>query len=199
MKNVPKVISLTEIKNETTIYAKIILPINNQLESWGDFETRTAILSLQQPVIAPLYSSRQKEAVLLNWLSDKPEQFDEAFYHQYLMNRWEKEVYPKSGSTLEFKNYWFAALNDGVVEVKEEAPKCGSFNLESFTKIENNKPSSGFTVVLGPSFYMMDGRFAGNGWLQEVPHPITKVTWDNYAAIAPATAKELNLKLQRFG
>lgn len=83
------VISLVELENETTELSNFILPINNQLESWGDAKTRTGFYSLQQPVIAPLYDTRQTEAILLNWISNTSD-FNESSYHQYLMSNWEK-------------------------------------------------------------------------------------------------------------
>ncbi len=71
LKRVPGSVSLVEAVNETSRYCAYVLPANHALESWGDFKVRTGVYSFQQPVIAPLYDSRQKEAVLLSWALGK--------------------------------------------------------------------------------------------------------------------------------
>ncbi len=72
---VDTVVSLSERENETTNVSNYILPINHNFESWGDAKTRTGIISLQQPVIAPINNTRQKESILLTWISGKPDIF----------------------------------------------------------------------------------------------------------------------------
>ena len=94
VKKVPDVITLVEGENESSAVSNYILPVNHPFESWGDFKTRTGFYSMRQPVIAPLYNTRQKEAALLFWTRDKGEKFDEKMFHQYLIDFWEKEIYP---------------------------------------------------------------------------------------------------------
>jgi molybdopterin-containing oxidoreductase family iron-sulfur binding subunit len=74
-KNVDNIISLTESQNESSRLSSYVLPINHNFEAWGDYQTRTGSISLQQPVIAPINNTRQKEAVLLNWMQEKPEEY----------------------------------------------------------------------------------------------------------------------------
>jgi MoCo/4Fe-4S cofactor protein with predicted Tat translocation signal len=188
------VVSLTESENESSEYANYILPINHNFESWGDAKTRTGFYSLQQPVIWPIFDSRQKEAVLLNWLNGEPKKFDFKVYHQYLMKNWEENVYPALNSKLNFKQFWYGALNDGVVLVNENASGIGNFNSVAYQISGNNqKTGNGYTVVLKESHSTGDGSFANNGWMQELPHPVSKITWDNYAAISNSTAKEIGV------
>lgn len=198
LEKVPVVISMTECDNESSLKSNYILPIHHNFESWGDHKVRAGVLSLQQPLINPIYNSRQKEAILLNWCSDKPEDFNHTVYHQYLMNFWEKNVYPQSGAAADFKTYWFASLHNGVVTSKDEAQTHPSFKKEKSTfNIPKQNNSDGYTVLLTNNYTIgADGRYANNGWLQELPHPVTKVAWDNTASISPATAKELNVKLE---
>ncbi|MGA2298674.1 MAG: molybdopterin-dependent oxidoreductase, partial [FCB group bacterium] len=195
LKKVNKIITLAESQNETSAISHIVLPINHCLESWGDYQTRTCLYSLQQPVIAPLYTTRQKEAIILNWMNGKPEYYIEDNYHKYLMNFWEKEIYPKTNSALDFKTFWYSALHDGIISINEESKKIGNFNLGAFHNLVKNPVSNGYTIILQKNYFIGDGRFANNGWLQEIPHPITKITWDNYASVSTATAKELNLEI----
>jgi Fe-S-cluster-containing dehydrogenase component/anaerobic selenocysteine-containing dehydrogenase len=191
LKSVPLSIGLVESDNETSTRCSYVLPINHACESWGDYKVRTGVLSLQQPIIAPLYDTRQKEAVLLTWMKEN-ELYSETLYHEYLMHRWEKEVYPALKLKTEFKIFWYSSLHDGVVEFHE--PVKGKAKLKSdVLNAATLSPYSGLSVALIESPYLGDGSFANNGWLQELPHPISKIVWDNYAAISLATAKSLGV------
>ena len=191
---VDTVISLVEIENETSEVSNFVLPINNQLESWGDAKTRTGFNSLQQPVVAPLYDTRQSEAILLNWISGDSSAYNEYIYHEYLINNWEKNIYPTLNSKLDFKQFWFNSLHDGVVYSKDKSESLGSINIASASAIKPTEVSNNFSLHIKESYAVRDGRFANNGWLQELPHPVSKIVWDNYAAISPKTANDLGLK-----
>jgi len=191
---VETVISLVEMENETSEFSHYVLPINNQLESWGDAKTRTGFYSLQQPVIAPLYDTRQTESILLTWLSNDPTAYDDTNYHKYLMTNWEKNIYPSLDSRLEFKHFWYGALHDGVVIHEEKTSSLKSINTNVASQIKTSPASDNFALHIKESYAVRDGRFANNGWLQELPNPVSKVVWDNYAAISPKTADDLDLK-----
>ena len=196
LSKVGTVITLTERESETAQLSKFVLPINHNFESWGDAKTRTDVISLQQPVIAPLNNTRQKEAILLTWISSKPETFSENLYHEYLMNNWETSIYPTLQSPLDFKRFWFGALHDGVV-LNNSAALINNISIQSNSvSLLNNEIQSpkGYTLVLKESYQIGDGRLAHNGWLQELPHPISKITWDNYAAVSEKTCKTLDVK-----
>jgi molybdopterin-containing oxidoreductase family iron-sulfur binding subunit len=194
LKKVGNVISMTESANESSAAGHYTLPINHAFESWGDAKNRTGFYSLQQPVIAPIYNTRQKEAVLLIWLRRGKNKYDETIYHKYLMNNWEKNIYPSLNSKLNFREFWLGALHDGVVITKDTLKKFGNFNYSALSDLVTySSKLAGFAVLLNESPTLGDGRFANNGWLQELPHPVTKMTWDNYAAISKNTAKELGV------
>ncbi len=193
LKNVPAVVTLSQSENETSAVSQWVLPINHDLESWNDFKTRTGFYSLQQPVIYPLYMTRQKEAALLTWTSGNPSTYGETLYHDYLMNRWEKEVYPSSKAAVGFKEFWYSGLHDGVVSIDEKPEIPDAFKSGAFVPAKIPAKVNGYAVVLSESYFIGDGEFANNGWLQELPHPVTKVVWDNYAAVSPATAKALQV------
>ena len=193
LKKVPTVVTLSEQLNETGLASNFVLPVNHNFESWGDYKTRSEFYSLQQPVISPIHNTRQKEAVLLYWINGTAEPFAENIYLNYLRASWEKNIFPNIGSKFDFKSFWNQSLHDGVVLHKDKASDFGNFRTESFTSISTLKAGNDFTVVLKESPFMGDGRFANNGWLQELPNPVTKVVWDNYAAISTATAKVLGV------
>ncbi len=186
---VPFVVTLTESFNETSKYSTVVLPVNHDFESWGDFQVRTGILSLQQPVITPLYNTRQKEAVILSWVKGA---YSNDLYHKYLMERWKDEMYTSIKPSVDFKKFWFSALHDGIVELRKKIYTKRQFNINVYQPKQSSVPKE-FTIGIFESYYLSDGTFANNGWLQELPHPISKVVWDNYAAISPKTAEKLGL------
>ncbi len=193
LQKVPTVVTLDQSASETSVVSQWVLPINHDLESWNDFKTRTGFYSLQQPVIYPLYVTRQKEAILLTWATGKESAYNDDLYHGYLMSRWEKEIYPSMKLAVGFKEFWYSALHDGIVNFDEKPESHDGFNAEAFVSTRSSMKAGGYTVALSESYFVGDGGFANNGWLQELPHPVTKVVWDNYAAVSPTTAKELNV------
>lgn len=194
LENVGLIVSLSERENETTHLSNYVLPINHNFESWGDAKVRTEIISLQQPVIEPINDTRQKEAILLTWISGSADTFTKKLYHDFLIKNWEASIYPTLNSKLNFKRFWLGALHDGIVLVNETAPSpILSANATGLLSGDASTVS-GYTVVIKESYSLADGRFAHNGWLQELPHPISKITWDNYAAVSEKTCKDLGLK-----
>ena len=194
LKKVSGTICLTESENETSTVCKFVLPLNNQLESWGDSNIRAGVYSLQQPVIAPIFNTRQKESVLLTWISGDPSVYKDDLYHKYLINSFNTGIYSAIKNSADEKTFWYPALHNGFITFNEEN-KISNFNFNSLTNQSNSIETKGYTLHLTESYFVGDGRFANNGWLQEVPHPVSKVSWDNYASISPSLAKELNVDM----
>ncbi len=194
LKNVEAVITFAEANNETTAVSNYILPINHYLESWGDSSSRYGVYSLLQPVISPIFNTRQKEAVLLSWIAGNASAYNDKIYHQYLINYFNANIYSIKNPSADQKTFWYSSLHDGVLSIKETASPKG-FNASSFANIKESNSNSGYTVHLTESYFVGDGKFANNGWLQETPHPVTKITWDNYAAVSPELAHQLNLEM----
>jgi len=185
---VDNIISLAEASNETTKLSKYVLPLSNILESWGIHQTRVGSITLQQPVISTLYNTKQKEDVLLYWLGKGSVDA----YSKYIKTFVKENIYSKGSFAASFNTFWFSALHDGVISVNSNVSSGTSFIPSSFVNANSNV--NGFTVLLQDNYNMGLGKFANNGWLQELPHPVTKVTWDNYAAISPSTAKDLQVE-----
>lgn len=195
LKKVTKVITLTESMNESSSESNLVLPINHQLEAWGDAKTRIGFYSLQQPVISPLFNTRQKESVILHLSKGTDEKYTDDLYHKYLMDNWRTNIYPGLNSKIEFKRFWYGALNDGVVLTREKKNPKYKFDNQSLSGLAASpKKSNGFTVILKESYALGDGRQANNGWLQELPNPLIQSVWDNYASISNETAKSLSVK-----
>jgi Fe-S-cluster-containing dehydrogenase component len=180
--------------DETAADCNLLLPSNHWLESWNDFEQSRGALTLQQPVVAPLYQTLQGDDVLLRCLAElgRPAAKD---YQEFLKQRWQDEVWPK-GSPVPFARFWHTCLHDGLLLCKAEPAMDRKLDGSAATQaatLARPQESEGFDLLLEPDARLYDGRYAGNGWLQEMPDPITKVSWGNPLALAPADADRLGL------
>ncbi|MEP7146591.1 MAG: TAT-variant-translocated molybdopterin oxidoreductase, partial [bacterium] len=226
LKNVPLVITMAEGENESADLSNYVLPINSMFESWGDFQTRSNFYSLQQPVIAPLYNTRQKEEILLTWIKGNKDAYNNQMYRQYVMDNWKATIADTGISDSVFMKEWYAGLNDGVVSSLQNKSAGDNTTNKSATNIQNSSDTSAkntaaittttsfasfkkdsfslnnskmmaagdYVLLLTKNGTLGDGRFANNGWLQELPKPVSRVAWDNYAAISVQTSKALGLK-----
>ncbi len=157
VKKVPMTISMVGSSNDSSASGNYTLPVSHDFESWGDAKTRTGFYSMQQPVIDPIFDTRQKEAILLTWLKGKPVIYDAEIYHKYLMNNWKQNIYPGLNSKLSFTEFWNAALHDGIVIFNETPASLGSFDktaADSLSKPEPNLPE--FVVGLRESYQAGD-------------------------------------------
>ncbi len=181
-------------RDETAAACGLLLPIHHWLESWNDFDPREGLLALQQPAVGPLHDTRQAEEVLLTLLralgGDAP-----ADYHAYLQARWRREVYP-AGSPVSFEGFWNACLHDGVL-AHEAAPAAARAldgeAVSAFARSAAASAPSGHELLLYADAKTWDGRYANNGWLQELPDPVTKNTWGNPVSLSPGDARRLGL------
>jgi molybdopterin-containing oxidoreductase family iron-sulfur binding subunit len=193
LQRVPFTGALSESENETSAGCTVTLPIHHALESWGDFEARSGIYSLRQPVVAPLYDTRQLEGVILSWARGGGS-YTEGLYHNYLKSHWEESIFPALRRRVDFQTFWHSALHDGVVLRETARRPSRRFRLSAVAELHQNQFPAEYVVALKESPFLGDGRFANNGWMQELPHPVSKVVWDNYAAVAPRTAEELGVE-----
>ncbi|MBI2346041.1 MAG: 4Fe-4S dicluster domain-containing protein [Deltaproteobacteria bacterium] len=212
MKKVPLVIQMTDRVDETSAMADIVLPVSHFLESWGDAEPQTGVYSIVQPTIAPLYLTRTLAANLIAWMNGAavaaakglvvpPEKSPEEYWYEYLRATWRERIYPTFGASVSFEAFWESCLRTGAVEMRGEAQGgAGAFNTEALaraTRVSAGGPADGPVgpqLVGYPTVAQYDGRYANNSWLQELPDPVTKITWDNYVCLAPRTAKRLGLE-----
>ncbi len=194
LKKVKTVVSLVEAENDTSAVSNYSLPINHALESWGDAYAKSGVYSLQQPVISPIFNTRQKEAILLTWLAGNSSSYNDKIYHQYLVDNFNQTICTKKNSLADQKTFWYSALHDGVVTFNE-AGAAKNISQSFFSAIQLPKDETSYTLHLTESYFIGAGKFANNGWLHETPHPVTKVAWDNYATISPDSANELGLEM----
>jgi MoCo/4Fe-4S cofactor protein with predicted Tat translocation signal len=174
--------------DETSLLCHWQVPESHYLESWSDTRAYDGTVSIVQPLIAPLYASKTAHELLAAF-SDKPERSSHDIVHEY----WKRRL---GTSGAEFERFWHKALHDGLVPDTALPPKPVAVKpVASFPASTTRRKAEGkdLELVFRPDPTVFDGRFANNGWLQELPKPITKLTWDNAALVSPATAQRLGV------
>ena len=168
--------------DETTELFKYVLPSPHFLERWGDAQSRTEYISLMQPVISPLFLTRPFEDSLMLWIGNKTS-YDN-FFKQY----WTSKLGGYDG--------YEKALQDGVIEPVATIMSIPStaYNSASVAgaaaAISSMKKGGKYELVLYQQVGMGVGAQSNNPWLLELPDPITRATWDNFAMVSPNFIKE---------
>ncbi|MBO9539956.1 TAT-variant-translocated molybdopterin oxidoreductase [bacterium] len=176
-------VHLSLYEDETSALCHWHLPEAHYLEAWGDVRAFDGTVSLVQPLIAPLYGGKSAIEVL-GVLNGAPR----ADGLQFVRSEWQRR-HPGP----DFETFWTRALQAGVLPGTAEPPKAGlKVATERLVRPVLAK-TSGFEVIFRADPTVYDGRFANNGWLQELPKPLTLLTWDNAALLAPETAARLSL------
>jgi molybdopterin-containing oxidoreductase family iron-sulfur binding subunit len=153
--------------DETSQFCQWHIPQAHELEMWGDARAFDGTVTIVQPLIVPMYSGKSPSE-LLAALSETPE---------------------KSG----YETWWRRSVHDGVVA--NSALPTRAATGAKIPPATSRPPAAAdtFEVSFYPDPYIFDGRYANNGWLQELPRPMTKLTWDNAALMSIATAERLGL------
>src|SRR5437764_39809 len=180
-------VHLSLYDDETSALCHWQIPEAHFLESWSDARGHDGTASIVQPLIAPLYAGRTAHE-LLAAMSDRPEQSA----HDIVQNFWKTQ---NRASASDFDAAWARWLHDGVIPDTAFAPR--SVSVRSIRSAEGSAldklgPSAQASdqqleIIFRNDPCVLDGRFANNGWLQELPKPITKLTWDNAVLVSPAT------------
>ena len=179
MKQVATTIALSTHLDETARRATWAIPRAHFLETWDDARTIDGTMSVVQPLILPLFGGKGATEMfgLLATGKDQPG-------HDLVRETW-KPVLGEVG----FDKRWNRLLHDGVHPGSQMPPVAA----QAVTPSVGEASSEGIDVVFRASPYLHDGRFANDGWLQELPDPVTKVTWDNPALLSPALARSLGI------
>lgn len=188
LKKVPMVVSLAESVDETAALSTYVCPDSSPFEKWGDANPVTGVYSLVQPTIRPLYQTRAAQDSLIVWGQMGGN------WHDALQNYWRNNIFMHASAATSFEDFWAQALQKGVVYVGPgSAGGARRFNVDSLRAIPTQlSKSADFALILTANIPQYDGRSAGNAWLQELPDPVSKITWGNYISIAPRTAKTMN-------
>jgi MoCo/4Fe-4S cofactor protein with predicted Tat translocation signal len=198
LSRVPLRFHLSLYADETSRRCQWHLPQAHYLESWSDARCFDGTASIVQPLIEPLYQGRSAHELLALLTNAETIAGDEIV----------RSYWRKNGPAEEedaFAGWWQTALHDGVVA--DSAFETRSVHLrdgwqeslqQTSVVVASSTPSRDLEITFDADPTIFDGALANNGWLQELPKPLTKLTWDNAAIMSPRTAAEFDLKLGAF-
>ncbi|MEO0562335.1 MAG: TAT-variant-translocated molybdopterin oxidoreductase, partial [Chloroflexota bacterium] len=173
--------------DETSANSRWHVPATHYVEEWSDARAYDGTASIVQPPIGPLLDTTHSAHEILAAIAG-----DDRRSYDILREYWEGEF---SGD--DFDAYWNRSLHDGVLEGTAAAPVSVSLDASVLSAAPTAALSGeGLELIIQPDPNIYDGRFANNAWLQELPKPMTKITWDNTALLSPATALRLGVSNQ---
>ena len=199
LETVPLVVSFSSYLDETSSRAHLVLPNHTFLESWGDYSPREGVSGLMQPVMGPVFQTRHLGDVLLS--SGKKvsgaERFPWKDFYQFLRNAWTQKG-KEMETGLPPEEFWQKALERGGAW-KETKPGETSSPLRTFSFFFPDldsipKSDQKLDLTIYPTIQFFDGREANRPWIQELPDPLTQITWDGWLEIHPETARSLDIQ-----
>jgi len=159
------------------------IPLSHDFEAWGDLQARDGTVSIQQPMIAPLYESMSAIEVVSALLGGSTSG------HELVKATHASRV------EASFEKAWPKWLHDGVVDAAAASSTVPSFDASALAgQWRGGVEAEGFELDFIRDATILDGRYAGSPWLQELPDPITKLVWDNAALMSKATAAKLGVE-----
>jgi MoCo/4Fe-4S cofactor protein with predicted Tat translocation signal len=177
-------ISTNDRADETGSLCKYNTPDSHYLESWNDASPKAGIYSLCQPTISTIFKTRQAQSSFLKWAGLN------ADYSKYLESNWKTNILKGTKS-------WTQALHDGVLETDSttafNVPVLNLAGAAASIAKTYTSESKGLELAIYEKVGMGTGNQANNPWIQELPEPVSKACWDNYASISQKTAKDLEL------
>jgi MoCo/4Fe-4S cofactor protein with predicted Tat translocation signal len=173
-------------EDETSARCQWHLPATHALEAWSDARAYDGTVTIQQPLIAPLYAGKSAHELLAlldgGMLGSG---------YDVVRDHWRDKL------GTDFERGWSTALRDGVVAGSALPAKMVAVKSDFLARVPAaaaGADESSLELIFTPDPSLWDGSFANNAWLQELPRPLTKLTWDNAALVAPALAKRLSLE-----
>ncbi len=173
--------------DETALASEWHCNLAHELESWGDTMSRSGAVSIQQPLIAPLFHGMSAIEIVARLAGS-----DTTDGHKLVQATWRD-----SASTDDFDGWWNKALHDGFVAGTEKSAATTSIDNSRVAQavgelqMATAPSATAIELEIRPDPTIWDGRFANNAWMQEQPDPITKLTWDNAVLMSRKTAAAL--------
>ncbi|CAG5086361.1 TAT-variant-translocated molybdopterin oxidoreductase [Parvicella tangerina] len=196
--NVPVSISFSQFADETASKCKYACPDHNFLESWNDYNIKYGDYSIQQPLIRPLFNTRQAQESLLVWAGEATRGDKESkVYYDFMRGLWEKHGFSSQSEYATFEDYWNWSVHNGSSVSVNIPPMSLSYSDATSGAAAGVKAMAAkgegakFEFIAYTTGEMGEGQYAANPWLQELPNAITKVTWDNYVTMNVQDACEV--------
>ncbi len=184
LKKVPNAVYLGLNDDETSRAVNWFLPAAHPFETWGDARAREGTLSIVQPLIQPLFGGISEAELLGAFLTDEIKPYDRL------------KALHAARAKADFDTEWEVWLASGVVPGTASPAVTPSLQADKVRAAAGQaRPApGGVELDLVHDYKILDGRYALNSWLQELPDPITKMTWDNVAQVGPGLAKQLEIE-----
>src|SRR5919197_1353664 len=181
-------VGFSSYMDETTAACDLVLPDHHPLEQWGDSRPRAGVTALQQPVVQPVFDTRQTGDVILK-LSGKTGAFQD-----YLQAKW------RTKHAANFDQYWFDSLEKGGIYAEAPARAVRLADVSKLDPAARAAPAAAQEqdVIVFPHPNLHDGRGANKPWLQELPDPVSKITWHSWVEVHPETAAKWGLATGDF-
>jgi len=170
-------------EDETSEQCHWHIPETHTLENWSDARAYDGTATIIQPLIAPLYGGKSAHEVLAVFTPTSRGRSS----HDLVRDYWKAQR-----NSPDFEKFWQTSLHDGLIAGTAFSSKSVELKFQ-YQAFSIKDQASSLELIFRPDPHIADGRFANNGWLQELPRPFTKLTWDNAALISPKMAERLNL------
>ena len=182
--------SFASMRDETSTRCRYACPEPHYLEAWGDSEPVNGMVAVRQPVMRPIGKSRPLLETLAAW-DRRP-----ASARDILREHWRTRVHTRGRGGLPFDSFWDQTLHDGRADVEPLPVRHDAMDRTAARPPQQPAPrrEGSFVLELYPSLAVFDGRHAHNPWLLEMPDPITKSTWENFASLGTEAAARLDVQ-----
>lgn len=222
IENVGLTITFGNMQDETLPLMQYACPDHHYLESWNDAEPIAGSFSLAQPAIRNIFDTRQAQDSLMIWAQDElldddyhpadinpenaknvdPTTYRNKFYG-YLIKYWEENIFPLQNDYPTFSEFWKKSLHDGVFTLSNttltEVPFGGDAASAGTSALQTHKDGSSPELMVYEKVGIGSGSHTDLPWLQEMPDPITKATWDNYILMSVKDAEAAGMKATSRG
>ncbi len=183
LKKVPFSLSFAMRADETSLQTTYLAPQPHYLEAWGDVEFKWGHYGLMQPCIRPLFNTRQWQDCMLQWIGRTDS------YYDFIKAHWQQHILADTP--------WEQALHNGTLLNRREPQERQLIGKplaidDALASLSDIKATS-FELTLYTTTALGDGQQANNPWLQELPDPLTRATWDNYLCMHPTDAESLGI------
>ena len=206
LSKVPFVVSFSSLMDDTALQADLILPDHAALESWGDVVplagTRESVIGLMQPIVNPVFDTRQFPDVLMTAAHELGGVMKTAFPYQTYLDMLKAEMKAKvsaAAGSKDFEAAWVELLQEGGLFKTSDGRGTvyrwqGGIPDSTEPQFSGDEKEFPLHLSVYPSTAFYDGRGAPLPWLQQLPDPMTTVVWDSWVEINPKTAEELGIK-----
>ncbi len=168
--------------DETSEVCQWLVPEAHAFEQWSDAPAYDGTVTIMQPLISPLYGGKSAHDVLAAF-TETPEMSG----YQILRNYWKSK---HTGA--DYETWWKQSIHNGFV--KDSALPTQNVTAKAVAAAGASASGGGYEISFHSDPYVLDGRYANNAWLQELPRPVTRLTWDNAVLLSPKTAAELKVE-----